>query len=63
MRANKDEVNKVGEIYARLTVIASQLEVVVDNEPARKSVKDMKEVLQELGSVYYNIEEVENETV
>ena len=65
MRATKNEVNEIGEIYAKLKVTTSLLEAITDDDTAvmKQRIKELRELVSDLGAIYYNIKEEEDEAV
>lgn len=65
MTGTKSEVNEIGEIYARLKVATSLLEAITGDDTAvmKQRIKELRELVSDLGTVYYNIKEEENEAV
>lgn len=65
MTGTKSEVNEIGEIYARLKVATSLLEAITGDDTAvmKQRIKELRELASNLGAVYYDIKEEENEAV
>lgn len=65
MTGTKSEVNEIGEIYARLKVTTSLLEAITGDDTAvmKQRIKELRELVSDLGTIYYNIKEEENEAV